>query len=89
MDQVIRARRIINSIEHKAHLEEINLPTLQIVGAKAGAFFVALNQKVSATMPNSTLTVLPDGFDPSNLVAAEQFDEAVLPFLTSHLPTPS
>ena len=64
MDQVIRARRIINAIEHKAHLEEINVPTLQIVGAKAGEFFVALNHKVSATMPNSTLPVLPDGTDP-------------------------
>jgi 3-oxoadipate enol-lactonase len=89
MDQVIHARRTINSVHHTAHLSEVEAPTLQIVGARAGDFFVALNRKVSAAMPHSTVTVLPDGTDPSNLVAPHQFDEAVLPFLRNHLFVPS
>ena len=84
LDQVIRARKAINAVEHRTRLAEVGVPTLQIVGAKAGAFFVSLNQKISATMPDSTFTVLPDGFDPSNLVATEQFDAAVLPFLNAN-----
>jgi pimeloyl-ACP methyl ester carboxylesterase len=89
MDQVIHARRTINSIRHKPHLSEVEVPTLQVVGAKAGKFFMALNQKISDAMPNSSLAVLPDGTDPSNLVAPAQFDAEALPFLRNHLRFPS
>ena len=81
MDHVIEARRAINAVEHKEQLAKLEVPTLQLVGAEAGDFFVSLNQKIVDTMPDNRLVVLPNGMDPSNLVAPEEFDDAALSFL--------
>lgn len=80
---VIAARRSINAVKHKDALAELRVPTLQLVGAKAGAFFVNLNRKIEAVLPNSRLVVLPNGTDPSNMVAPSEFDAQALPFLKS------
>lgn len=84
--QIVRARKAINRVAHKDNLAHLDVPTLHLVGEAAGAYFVELNRKVSETMPDSTLVVLPGGTDPSNLVVPELFDEQVLPFLERVFP---
>ncbi len=84
--QIVRARKAINRVAHKDNLAHLHLPTLHLVGEAAGAYFVALNRKVSEAMPDSTLVVLPGGTDPSNLVVPGLFDEQVLSFLAEQFP---
>jgi len=85
MRQIILARKAVNRVRHKAQLAEVHTPTLHLVGDRPGKFFTELNRRVSETMPESRLEILPGGMDPSNLVVPEAFDGRVLPFLAQTL----
>ncbi|MEM7066418.1 MAG: alpha/beta hydrolase [Cyanobacteria bacterium P01_B01_bin.77] len=81
IDQLILARKAINQIDVLEHLSDVTIPTLVMVGAELGQFFIEINQKIARALPNAEFVILQQSIDPSNLVNPEQFNHQVLAFL--------
>ncbi|MBE9068005.1 alpha/beta hydrolase [Leptolyngbya cf. ectocarpi LEGE 11479] len=81
MDQLILARQAINQIDVLECLSEVTIPTLVMVGADLGQFFIEINQKIAQALPNAEFVVLQQSMDPSNLVNPDRFNHQVLTFL--------
>lgn len=82
LNQIILARKAINRINVLEKLKAINIPTLIIVGAEFGQWFIEINQKIADSLPNSEFVILEKSMDPSNLVNPVEFDRQVLRFLS-------
>lgn len=80
-DQLKQARRAVNRFDCVEELEQIDAPTLVLVGENNGTWFVNLSRRTADGISEAVFTVLPDGVDPSNLSVTEAFDDAVLEFL--------
>ncbi|MBE9040756.1 alpha/beta hydrolase [Oscillatoriales cyanobacterium LEGE 11467] len=81
LNQMILARKAINKIDDLEKLKSITLPTLVIVGAQLGQWFIEVNRKIANSLPNSQFVILENSIDPSNLVNPVEFDRYVLEFL--------
>lgn len=81
MDQLILARQAINQIDILEHLSAVTIPTLVMVGADLGQFFIEINRKIARALPNAEFVILQQSMDPSNLVNPDRFNHQVLTFL--------
>ena len=70
----------MNRINFTPYLKEISCPTLGIVGGqnKVG---VGWMKDALKEIPDATLEIIPDSFDPSNLCQPEKYNHLVLEFL--------
>jgi len=78
--QLVLARKAINKIDVLSELENIEVPSLVLVGNKVD-LMVRANRKIAEKLQNSSLKVIKGSLDPSNLVAPEKFNQEVLTFL--------
>ena len=85
VNQMILARKAINHIDVLEKLQAITIPSLIIVGAEFGQWFIEINRKIADSLPNSEFVVLEQSMDPSNLVNPVEFDRQVLRFLKKDL----
>lgn len=79
--QLILARKAINKADLKGKLNNLNVPTLVIVGKAFGQNFVEINRKIAHHIPNSKFIILDKAMDPSCLTNPRRFNEAVLSFI--------
>ena len=79
-DQLILARKAINEIDILKDLENIEIPSLVIVGDQVDIMIKA-SKKIQNSLKNSKLVIIKDSMDPSNLVAPEEFNKKVLEFI--------
>jgi pimeloyl-ACP methyl ester carboxylesterase len=80
-DQLVLARKAINTIDAIGKIDGNRIPTLVMVGDEFGKQFVAINEKIANTIQGSKFVVLEQSMDPSNLVNPEAFNQIVLDFL--------
>ena len=80
-DRLREMRRAVNAFDIVGRLGEIRAPTLVLVGDGFGKTAIRMAQKTAQGIPGAGFRVLPGGGDPSNLLAPEVFDQAVLHFL--------
>jgi pimeloyl-ACP methyl ester carboxylesterase len=76
-----QARRALNRFDCRDELDQIDAPTLMLVGEENGKWFVELARETAAGIDEATFEILSDGSDPSNLTVTSAFDDAVLTFL--------
>ncbi|MDQ7793123.1 MAG: alpha/beta fold hydrolase [bacterium] len=69
-------------------LPRIKAPTLVLVGDLFGSYALRLARATASGIPGATLKVLEGGGDPSNLLAPESFDRAVLEFIRPEIDRP-
>lgn len=81
LDQLRAARAGVNRFNVLARLPAIKAPTLVLVGDLFGRYALDLARETASRIPGATLKVLEGGGDPSNLLAPEAFDQAVLGFI--------
>lgn len=85
LDQLILARQAINQIDVLEQLSDVTIPTLVMVGADLGQFFIEINRKIARALPNAEFVILQQSMDPSNLVNPDRFNHQVLTFLTGKI----
>lgn len=78
-----QARRAINRFDCRDELQNIDVPTLVVVGEENGEWFLELARETATGIDGATFQVLAGGSDPSNLTVTRPFDDAVLAFLDS------
>lgn len=81
LDQLRAARIGVNRFNVLGRLRAIKAPTLVLVGELFGRYALGLARETASRIPGAGLQVLEGGGDPSNLLAPEAFDRAVLEFL--------
>lgn len=79
--QLILARKAINSADLKEQLNLLNIPSLVIVGDGFGESFIEINKKIAENIPRSKFVILPEAMDPSCLTNPRRFNEEVLAFI--------
>ncbi len=79
--QLLYAREEVNRFNITNRLGEIIAPTLVLVGDQFGEFAINMAKKTANAIKGSQFKILKGGCDPSNLVAPDLFDNAVLDFL--------
>ena len=62
-------------------LGSVDVPTLVLVGAQNGEWFVNLAKETATRIDDAEFQILSGGSDPSNLTVTAAFDESVLSFL--------
>jgi|AntRauTorcE11897_2_1112592.scaffolds.fasta_scaffold13667_3 pimeloyl-ACP methyl ester carboxylesterase len=81
-EQLILARKAINKIDILKDLENIEIPSLVIVGDQVDIMIKA-SKKIVNSLKDSKLVILKDSMDPSNLVSPEEFNTKVLEFINN------
>lgn len=71
----------IRALDYAAHLHEIRVPTLIIVGGDDHGTPVAASELMHAAIAGSQLVILPSAAHLSNVEQADRFNQAVLEFL--------
>jgi len=80
-EQLILARKAINTIDAIGKIAGERIPTLVLVGEAFGKSFVAINRKIADGIKGAKFVVLAESMDPSNLVNPGAFNREVLGFL--------
>jgi len=80
-DQLLKARKALNSVNLTQQLQTIEASVLVLVGDGFGKFAIKMAEKTVSAISHSTLRVLNGGSDPSNLVVPQKFDTEVVNFL--------
>lgn len=80
-EQLILARKAINAIDVRSSLAAVAAPSLVIVGEANGKTFVEINRKISESLPQSRLEIIPGAVDPSSMVRPDEWNRIVLEFL--------
>jgi 3-oxoadipate enol-lactonase len=83
-DQLLKARKAINSISVLDALSRLQAPSLIIVGAEFGEGFVKINRKIANAIPGAEFAVLGESMDPSPLVNPREFNNRLAWFLEKH-----
>jgi 3-oxoadipate enol-lactonase len=81
LDQMIMARKAINTINVLDALKKNTYEALCICGSEFGKSFIDINRKIADAL-KTDLVILDNSMDPSNLVNPEKFNQAVREFLT-------
>lgn len=79
--ETARVRLAINRADYVPRLTRVTCPARGVVG-DGSAVLVELMRRLTDAMPNATLHVVPDSFDPSNLCQPERFNTLLAEFLT-------
>ena len=79
-DQLILARKAINTIDAIGKIDGNSLPTLVMVGDQFGKMFIDINQKISDGINGSDFFIIENSMDPSNLVNPKAFNQKLLEF---------
>lgn len=82
-EQLKQARRAINRFDCVDDLDGVTVPTLVLVGKQNGKWFVNLSRTTADEIDGARFEILPNGRDPSNLSATDEFDSVTLEFLGS------
>lgn len=62
-------------------LHEILVPTLVLVGDQLGRSRIKMAEETAQGIPSAQFQILEGGYEPSNLIAPEIFDHAILDFI--------
>ncbi len=79
--QVIVTRAAINKLDLREQLAKITAPTMVAVGTDFGDIAIKMAREVADHIPGSRFEIIEGGCDPSNLTAAERFDDLLLGFI--------
>ncbi len=79
-EQINLARKAMNKIDILKDLENVQIPSLVIVGDQVDVMIKA-SKKIANSLKNSKLVIIKDSKDPSSLVSPEEFNTEVLEFI--------
>ena len=79
--ETARMRHAINRADYVPRLAEVTVPTLGIVG-DASAVLLELMHRLVDAVPDASLEIVPDSFDPTPLCQPDRFDALLADFLT-------
>lgn len=83
LDQMVLARKAINSIDVLNNLKKVQVPSLVMVGTEFGKTFINTNKKIANSL-NTKLILIQNSMDPSNLVNSDEFNKNVIEFLNKN-----
>jgi 3-oxoadipate enol-lactonase len=83
-DELLKARKAINTIRILGQLSELEVPSLVTVGAEFGTSFIEINRKIADKLAGSEFVVIPESMDPSPLVNPGRFNAELERFLANH-----
>lgn len=84
VDGLIGCSYAINAQNHTPRLHEVRVPSLIIVGEDDPGTPVSESEAMHALIPDSELVVLPEARHLSNVERPEEFNEALVGFLSRH-----
>jgi len=82
-NQLVLARKAINTIDTLNQLKKLKVPSLVMVGDQFGQSFIKINKKIADAL-DTELIIIKNSMDPSNLVNPDQFNKNVVGFLTKN-----
>lgn len=83
IDDIIKQRRVVNSVQLEDKLADCATPTLCVVGGAVG-LAETMMRRVEGALPNTEFVIIPNSFDPSNLCQPEAFTELVRSWVKRH-----
>ncbi len=83
-DQLIKARKAINTVSALDALSRFQVPSLIIVGSEFGKSFVKINRKIADAIPGAEFAVLEQSMDPSPMVNPREFNSQLSSFFERH-----
>ncbi|WP_168211854.1 alpha/beta fold hydrolase [Ruania zhangjianzhongii] len=78
--ETARVRRAINRADYVPRLAQVSVPTRGIVGDTSPVLVELMHRLIDA-VPNASLDVVPESFDPTNLCQPERFNALLEGFL--------